>query len=823
MDKTQITRKNHYVPIWYQKGFIVGTRNTLQYLDLNPNKIKLPNGRSFTAKELRLQSPKRCFQEKDLYTTWFGSRLNDEVEKFLFGEIDSSGATAVRAFVGIDQRAVHDNYQRLFEYIDAQKLRTPKGLDWIKSKYPNLTQNDLMLELQYLRRMHCTMWFECVHEIVSAENSDVKFIVTDHPVTAYNSAYSPLSPTRGHLEDPLISFMGTQTVFVLDAEHCLILTNLEYAKNPNGVDLLTSRTNARYSGRSLTRTDALIRSRVLTRDEVVSINYLLKRRSRKYIAAYEEAWLYPEETGVVSCEEISRILLPPSDKLGPFGGELFFEKKDGSMQYRDAFGRSDNSHEFLKKKVPRTAPSPNDLCGCGSGRKFKKCCFNVATQDRPPWETCSIRERNMMLCDAVEGILGLNKGKTWVDVRRELSNDQVKNIHEMIEMLWPRDTNIADLLPRPDPKVFRAVYMGLIDPRTIVFSVISSLVYFDEVVILNPFPNPVYMNPDYSPTQSPARHKSQLLKNVCVLRALKPFIEAGIVHLLPDPGEFNADFRRSMNSYVNSRNANRSRTQEEMRTTDALAEDDHERILSRLPKDSLRRIMRERQPGIDQEFLESIVENLKERLTKDPYALLQPIQAGKDNWELQVARSMSLELGLYYAHMTGSAVYTDDLYEWSLLHEHGRTIVDVGQLSRWAPLGEEFLFHRFRIETNPLINLEARNAGNLVCMRRVFRRVLNTIRSQTEDVDVDEKIQNLVSNLKYATAKADIEWDKCRMSMGFSSKLHRRIELSAPNKGFTMNSVHRLLIAFGRTPSRNSVPLALLLRLEETQDDNSSI
>ena len=70
-----------------------------------------------------------------------------------------------------DQRVIHKYFQKFFEYIDAQKLRTPKGLDWIKSRYPNLTQVDLMLEMQQLRRMHCTMWFECVREIVSAERN----------------------------------------------------------------------------------------------------------------------------------------------------------------------------------------------------------------------------------------------------------------------------------------------------------------------------------------------------------------------------------------------------------------------------------------------------------------------------------------------------------------------------------------------------------------------------------------------------------------------------------------------------------------------------
>ena len=589
MNKTQITRHNHYVPIWYQKGFIIGTRNTLQYLDLDPPKTELPNGRTISAKELQPRSTKRCFQEKDLYTTRFGSSLNDEVEKFLFGAIDKNGAVATRAFAGNDQRFFHDNFHRLFEYLDAQKLRTPKGLDWIKRRYPSLTQNALMLEMQQIRQMHCTMWFECVREIVSAEKSDVKFIVTDHPVTVYNSACGPTSSVCQYPEDPSISYIGTQTVFVLDAEHCLILTNLEYAQDPTGVDLMAPRTNARFFGNTLTCTDAIIRSRTLTRDEVVMINSLLKSRSRQYLAAYEEAWLFPDQNGVISWEDIGRPLLPPSNMLWGFGGEIFIGKEDGSTQYQDAFGRTDTSHKFVKKKVPQTGSLPNDPCGCGSGRRFKKCCISMAVEDRPPWDIYSIRERNMMFCCAVEDILGLNKGEKWVDVRRELSNYQVKSIHEMLAMLWPRDTNIADLLPRPDSRVFRAVYIGPIDPRTIALSVISTLAYFDEIVILNPFPNPVYMNSDYSPTQSPARHKSQMLKNVSVLRALEPFIVAGIVHLVPDPIEINSDFQRAMKVTIEKRKASREPTMEEMRLRAILGKDDTERLSLRLQEDVLRR------------------------------------------------------------------------------------------------------------------------------------------------------------------------------------------------------------------------------------------
>jgi hypothetical protein len=31
-----------------------------------------------------------------------------------------------------------DNFHDLFEFLDIQKIRTPKGLDWLKAQYPAL-------------------------------------------------------------------------------------------------------------------------------------------------------------------------------------------------------------------------------------------------------------------------------------------------------------------------------------------------------------------------------------------------------------------------------------------------------------------------------------------------------------------------------------------------------------------------------------------------------------------------------------------------------------------------------------------------------------
>jgi hypothetical protein len=404
-------------------------------LDLDPPKTELPNGRVLVGNELESRSPKKCFREMDLYTTRFGSTLSDEVERFFFRTIDTAGATAVRAFAANDAILFHDHFQRFFEYLSAQKLRTPKGLDWIKSKYLSLTQLDLMLEMQHLRQMHCTMWFECVREIVSAEKTDLKFILTDHPVTVYNAACPPTSSACEYPHDPSIALVGTQTVFALDANHCLILTNLEYAKDPTCVDLLGQRQNARFAGQTLARTDAVVRTRTLNRDEVHAINTLLKMRSRRYLASPEEEALFPERVRAVACKEIGDVLLTPKDEVHHFGGEIYIGFKDGSTQYQDAFGRTDTCHEFLRKKISPLTPRQNDRCGCGSGRKYKKCCNGVTPKDRPPWDQYSIRDRNRMLCNAVVDILELDKGKTWEDIRRELSDEQVKRIYGFLEML----------------------------------------------------------------------------------------------------------------------------------------------------------------------------------------------------------------------------------------------------------------------------------------------------------------------------------------------------------------------------------------------------
>src|SRR5262245_48915357 len=126
MPTASITHDNHYVPIWYQKRFLAPGQQMLQRLDLAPTAIQLPGGRTKPARAIEPKAPKACFVDRDLYTTALGGTLNDEIERYLFGAIDSDGAKAVRAFADGDLAKMHELFQNFFEYLSAQKVRTPK-------------------------------------------------------------------------------------------------------------------------------------------------------------------------------------------------------------------------------------------------------------------------------------------------------------------------------------------------------------------------------------------------------------------------------------------------------------------------------------------------------------------------------------------------------------------------------------------------------------------------------------------------------------------------------------------------------------------------
>lgn len=806
MNDDRVTRTNHYVPIWYQSGFLLPDRKKLHYLDLAPEEIKLQNGRMFKHRGLFESHPRRCFCLKDLYSTFFGTTVNDEIEKRLFGYIDTHGAPAIRAYLSSDPSAWHRHFQNLFVYLDAQKFRTPKGLDWIRSRYPDLNQNALMQEMQNLRMINCTIWSEGVREVVSAKTSGVKFLITDHPVTVYNYACPPDHSLCRYPADPGIVLMSSQTLFPLDQNHCLILTNLEYAEDPERTNALEKRSFPRLVRQSLGRTDKFIRSRNLSDADVIAINHVLKSRARRFVAAGNRDWLWPERNFKDGWEAVRELLLPPKDRLSEFGGETFVGYEDGRVYYQDAYGRRTPKATVLDKYITESDLATNDLCGCGSGKQYGNCCRGKPASHRPSWMTLSIRERNGMFFRALTDILGIDSGNDWNDVRLGLDEDKVKRIHELYGLIWPIETDIFDLLPKPDGKP-RAVYSGILDPRVTPFVVSNACLYFGDVLVQNPFINPGQVNKEYSPVEHPQKYLKQTLRNILLFFQLYPFIEGGHINLFPDPASMDQDLQRYAMELAQGRTAKIEPDGRDWQLVKQLSHEDMVQMLVTLPPETQERKIRGAFPDMLDEDIESCLKYLQTVRENDPLILLRKdVYAGGKNGGqlLSLAMAPNFEMLLLIAQSTGAFVVTDSHHRWNEMQaaSHRKKGVVISRIPRLA----DHAVLRSLPLNHDLMDVERMlRTGKMGAHRRWVEELFSGL--QCQGMPVNEG--NLIVRQNGATlaVRKDLE-DRASVDISVN------FLYAAPVGGFHHHHVSRLLVRNGIDDRPDRISLAVHMRIE---------
>lgn len=800
------SRENHYVPEWYQRGFRTDGTDAW-FLDISPPRLR-PDGTPILAVP-RPRPPKACFWERDLYVTRFGEQFNDQVETVLFQDIDDFGAAAVRAFVRGEPVAVHEQYSAMLAYLGAQTLRTPKGLDWIRSRYPALSQIELLVEMQHLRHMFCTLWAESVHEIVTAENASVKFLLSDHPVTAFNAALPLDAPPLAYPEDAPVTWNGTQTLFALDQNHLLILTHVPYAENSGAVEPTAKRTNARFFGNTLMRTDALIRARHLDADEVTAINAWLKARAKRYIAAGKPEWLYPERERSVHRARLAQLLRPPQKDLWRFGGEIHIGYKDGTFGYRDAYGRTSREHEFVAKPLPATPPASGDPCPCGRGDTFAHCCEPLPVWQRPPWDVWSVRERNEAFLRAVYGVLEIKDESAWDRIQRSLSDEQVAQLHRISQSLWPPDTDLTALLPRPGDGRLRAVYMGPSDVRSAGKSFISLIPLFDQIWVMDPFMAARNLRPEYSPVTTPGPHKQQLLKNVMFWLMLEPLIRAGKVVVFPDPGDMSPEFQHAMREMAQERTANWHPKPQDYVEFRRFAEEDTKRSLLQLPDDVLRPIFKRAAPDKSDAFIQQVIDHMRLEAERDPLALLQVLPDATLLNQTFALRSVNLEVAVFIAQSLGAIIVTNVHALWEHLHLHTRAAAAIGE----APSTDAGM--PMKGAMNPLDSLELA-ASPAADEARVALRNLLTAAGDRKDT---------ATALTTLGTRLAVLMEKETALHNPDATLTLAVTASMPAIGFETPTAQRLVVRFGRGEPPVFLGLALFCKADfddvnETEEDD---
>jgi hypothetical protein len=132
---------------------------------------------------------------------------------------------------------------------------------------------------------------------------------------------------------------ASQTIFPLSIDKILILTNLSWVRDPYQRETKI-RPNPQMFRQAMFSFTDIQTDRILTEDEVLSINVIMKRRAFRYIAAARKEWLYPEFHA--STDHWKKLgdgyLLMPEPRLIYMGGQIVIGYDSGRSDAFSEYG-----------------------------------------------------------------------------------------------------------------------------------------------------------------------------------------------------------------------------------------------------------------------------------------------------------------------------------------------------------------------------------------------------------------------------------------------------------------------------------------------------
>jgi len=488
------------------------------------------------------------------------------------------------------------------------------------------------------------MWTEAIWEVVSAASSEVKFIVSDDPVTFYNYAAQPSTVA----DEPALEMVGTQTVFPLSLDLCLILTHRQLALDPTGVDPKQSRINARYYDTAIFSSDGVIFDRRLSEPEVLRINCLLKSQATRYVAAARKEWLYPERVAEIKCEwpDFQSVLLPPRAQIH-FTQSIFFGYKDGSMKGYDPYGRDITDEEEIagmKKSM---------LAVKRLFRKDKFSEYLTDLLDKHPQPT--LQEQNNILLKGIADIFGISEIDVLSDLRETIDADQVKKLYMLIEDLWPVGTETLRHFHKGNGSSI--LYAGEMDAFSLCENLLPLTAYCDHIYLTSPFPHPCCLNEEYNPLNIPQKYLATTYESLICILLMQPWIETEQVRIIPNPLAIDFAFRALTIDSIKRRKGQLEFNPNDLSVLSHII-NEHERTLCMAPNESLRHMIRKMMPRMPDSGVDALVEHIRDIKKHDITVWTVPVN--KCGPQMRVTRiGENMETTLYLSQMTNTVPYTN--------------------------------------------------------------------------------------------------------------------------------------------------------------------
>ncbi|MFP5204176.1 MAG: SEC-C metal-binding domain-containing protein [Acidobacteriota bacterium] len=471
-------------------------------------------------------------------------------------------------------------------------------------------------------------------------------------------------------------------------------------------------------------------------------------------------------------------------------------------------------------------PGRNDLCHCNSGKKYKKCCLDL---DQTAEKRLSIartpqtlRERNLTLLAATTEIFHLER--PWDKVKEGMSDARIRAFYEFVADLWPPDTPIETTLPAPEGNL-RALYLGENMPEAMVQNVFRFSLYADQIVLTHPFENPNRIREQFNPIAHPEEWRAQTLRTIYQLHMVAPWIVAGIVMLIPDPGDFNYPLMIKMFKMAEARLGKEFLTENDVEMSGYREVMQKQFFLS--PPSYLARMARETIPGISDKEVQDLLDYAAEVRKSDPLLINDTLD--KMPGQMTTAKTgANLEMGLYICQNIGAFPYTNLPFRWKEILSAGKELDPLAQV--WSPLTKAFhtLDFKFLNNVDSHFAVEMRNEGRLAGFRAYLRKLWNMIDGDIDPGKAERYALDFRDELtaEYDRAKADwnsIDRDLMKWaipaiaglmgSVGAIATGH--LGLAVPSGGFVIKGVNELIQAQKkRAEFRLKTPMSVLIDLE---------
>ena len=469
----------------------------------------------------------------------------------------------------------------------------------------------------------------------------------------------------------------------------------------------------------------------------------------------------------------------------------------------------------------------NDRCPCGSGLKYKKCHLGRELQVYPePFKGRSIRKRNIILLNAI-GDIFFGKGEDWETMRHSITEDKVREFYRIMAWLWPPQTDLTSLLPKPD-RTLRGLYIGDTRPYDILQNIVRYSLYTEEIIVVSPFLAPLTMKEEFSPIANPQKYRQDTLELIYFAFALAPWIEAGIVNMIPNPMDFDFRLRKEIYSMATARyEANKKEFDKEINEiAKAEGKQEYMRMMKRMPIDSYKRRLKEFKPNLSPSEIDKYIEYFLEQRKKDPLLLDEEMSSEA---EMKIKRmGANLELGLYLGQATGSYLYTNRPFQWKEIMTAKQQITDDSDV--WGPLTQAFqqLDFTFLNDVDAGFAYKLKEKGRLEGFRNYLRKVWHKIEENNTPAQANSAAREFSDELHEEYGKTKEEWAKIDREIvnwtlgttGISTLITPLITgglgWMVPALGFSITGVGQLLSArYKRKEFRANVPLAVLLDLEK--------